>query len=298
MRSRSGRSRTAVRRLFVLLVICSIPATGSDFEVMRLLNAAPWSECGTPFTAVARDGTLAELRRADALNALIPDRRLRAINHTWYTRDQVFDRVDGWLPIIDCIAREADIPPALLAGTLAVEIDLDYHLTDAVMDNLIRSPMGDIAAQVEIGVGYAGIHWSGLRRSVAWLGPRLSGSAFFRLYRRLIMSRTDAVLTRLATRYVVLDIANAAVMLRAYAELKLPGRRLSHTTLLTDAQMALIWTAYRGGISSTPVDTRNDHRWSLIRFQHESSVTIMGDSLIAQPYYAYFRERMDSVRGK
>jgi hypothetical protein len=282
-------------RLVLLLLTCSIPATSIDPELARLINALQRAECSVSPDPVARDGTLADLRRAAALNGLLPDGRLVAIDHDWYTPDQVLNRVDGWLPLIACVAREANIPPALLAGTLAAEIDLDYHLADAVFDSIVRSPFGEIAAHVEIGVGYAGIHWSGLRRALPRLGPRLLTSRFLKVYRHLIRSRSDAGLTRLATRYIVLDIANAAVMVRAYAELRLPGHHLTATTPLTTTDMAMIWTAYRGGVTGTPMDIRSDHRWSLIRFQRESNVAVMGDSLIAQPYYAYYAERFASV---
>src|SRR5258708_6393569 len=168
--------------------------------------------------------------------------------------------VVGWTPQITCVAQQFDIPPGLLAGIMALELDLDYHTTDAMFDSMVVSPVGDTVSEIEVGAAYAGVHFKHLKPAVAETGEKFSSTEFYRTYYGLIMGHDAAELTELSTRYRLLDLTNAAVMARYYAKLRMGNRSLSEMTV---NDMAFTWSAYRGGVVGSTADEGGDNRWSL-----------------------------------
>ena len=254
--------------------------------VDQIQAALPEFGCLQVVAPVDHAGTVEALQNAYAFNQLL-DSHIRAVNHDYYSPQQVLQMVDGWAPDIACVAAEFDIPPELLAGTMALEADLDYHWTDAIFDGLVVSPLGGIFSHVEVGAAFAGVHFRHLKPALRQLGRDFSGSTFYQHYYDLIVSTSDADLTVLSTRYRLIDLADAAIMARHYAQLRMGTHRLSEMTI-TD--MAFTWSAYRGGVVNTSADLQDDHRWSLDYLQRAENPQDFGDTLLALPYFRYFRQ--------
>ncbi len=274
------------RALLALIIAVYLVPAASDPDAERLRTELPAAGCARPAAPADHGRVLEELRHAYQWNRLLAGSPLMAIDHDYFGGEEVLARVDGWLPLIACIAREFDEPPALLAGIVALELDLDYHLTDAVIDSLLRSPWGWLFGRVEIGAGYAGVHFGHLRPALATLGQQFSTSPFYQGYYRLIMTRTNADLTLLATRYPFIDLADAAMMARYYARLRLGQRPWASMTI---DDMAFIWSAYRGGVVGMAADPRPDSRWSLDYLQKADNPHVFGDTIIALPYFSYYQ---------
>jgi hypothetical protein len=267
--------------------------------LLLLVYCAPRSAEPTPITLpcdvdVPRTdptGAIAAVKQAHRWNDLLPP-GLRAIDHHYYSTEEVFHMVNERADLIVCVAREVDIPPELLAGTLALELDLDYHLTDRVVDSLIRtnSRIGEILSGAAIGGGYGGVHTSQLRPAV--LGSDFAETQFTRAYAAELKHRDDAAYTRLTTSSTLIDLTNTAIMSRHYLRLRL-GNRPIHSATLID--LAFTWTAYRGGVIGTHVDTRPDHRWSLSYLQRANDPYQFGEAIIALPYFSYYREMVSGM---
>jgi hypothetical protein len=277
--------------LSLFIVCCLSPVSDPDGE--RLQAMIPAGGCASAHSTVDHAGVLEEVRHAYEWNRLLAGSGLAAVDHSYFSPDEVLSKVDSWTPLIVCMAHEFEIPPELLAGILALECDLDYHLADAVIDGLIRTPPGSVFANVEMGAGYAGVHFGHLRPALTTLGEDFSASPFYRAYYRVIMTRRQSDLTLLATRYTIIDLADAAVMARYYARLRLGSRPLADLTI---DDMAFVWSAYRGGVLGTPADPRPDSRWSVEYLQKADNPHVFGDTLIALPYLSYFHAFYRTVR--
>ncbi len=275
-----------LRRAMMLLVIALFSLPGSYPDVDHLISLIPKNGCAVLTTHPDHAGLLEELQHAYEWNRLLAGSRLAAINQDYFSTEEVLQKVEGWTPQIVCIAHEFAIPPELLAGIMSLELDLDYHVTDVVFDSVIRSPWGRLVSDIEIGVGYAQVHYKHLRPALATFGREFSTSPFYQTYYAMTMARSDGDLTLLATRHAEIDIANAAVMARYYALLRL-GKRSMNELTVTD--MAFIWSAYRGGVVGTAADPRADSRWSLDYLQKADNPYVFGDTLIALPYFTYYR---------
>jgi hypothetical protein len=273
-------------RWVVLLLVGSMPAAGMDVRVAALLTQLPTVACATLHPVEPR-GTLTDIQHAHDLNLLFPDQRQQAINHSYYSTTQVLAHLDAQLPLIGCLAHQFGIAPELLAGIIALELDLDYHLTDTIGDQMVLSPLGEGLANIDIGAGYAQVHIKRLKQANQALGSGLLTTPFATRYRALIESAPSTDLTLFSTRHRELDFANAALMLRYYAQL----RTNDDPRWLTLEDMAIIWSAYRGGVVGTQVDPDANHRWALINYQHANDTYLMGDTVIAVPYFRYFRLR-------
>jgi hypothetical protein len=230
-----------------------------------------------------------EVRHAHEWNRLLLNSPLATLERGGYfSVEAVLSTVDGWSPLIACISREFSIPPELLAGLLATELDLDYHFTDAAVDTTIRmrTLAGHVLCTIAIGGGYGGVHTSHLKPALVTLGQDFSISAFYQTYYGLIMSRDFPAVTWLTTNYLAVDLANAAVMAGYYARLRLGSRPM---TALTLTDMAFVWSAYRGGVVGTPADPDSGSRWSLDALQKADNPYVFGDTIIALPYFSYYR---------
>lgn len=273
-------------RMFVLLFFVSLP-TVRDPGLARLHAALPEQPCAA-VRSVDSAGLIESLNQAYTWNGLL-DQRVAAVKHHYFSSAAVLAKIESWISTITCMAREFTIPPELLAGILATELDLDYHLADAVVDNVIRaSPFGELLGYVEMGAGYAGVHFDHVRRALATFTDQLSNSPFFDDYCQIIIARSNAALTVLATRDSLFDITDAAVMARYYARLRLGNRPMSS---LTVTDMAFIWSAYRGGVKDSPADlpVKREYRWSVDYLQRADNPQIFGDTLIALPYFNYYK---------
>ncbi|MCC7449722.1 MAG: hypothetical protein IT324_20045 [Anaerolineae bacterium] len=275
-----------LRRAMMVLMIAlfSLPIRYPDAD--HLLSLITWRGCAVIAPHPDHAGILEDLRHAYEWNDLLTGSKLAAINQDYFSPEDVLQKVEGWSPLITCIAREFAIPPELLAGIMSLELDLDYHATDAIFDSGIRSPWGRLISDIEIGVGYAQVHYKHLRPALATFGRNFSSSPFYQAYYVMTTTRSDGDLTLLATLHPEIDLANAAVMARYYALLRLDKRPMND---LTTADMAFIWSAYRGGVVGTEADPRTDSRWSLDYLRKTDNPHVFGDTLIALPYFAYYR---------
>jgi hypothetical protein len=286
----SGVFKRVMVCLFVSGLIAGfVPVTGDDPEAERLIADLRCDSSAAPFVAVDHGRVIEEVRHAHAWNRLLLNSPLATQERGGYfSVEAVLATVDDWSPLFACIAREFGIPPELLAGLLAVELDLDYHFTDAAVDTTIRmrTLAGHSLCRVAIGGGYGGVHTSHLKPALATLGQNFSASPFYQTYYHLITSRDSPAVTWLTTNYLAVDLANAAVMAHYYARLRL-GRRPMASLTLTD--MAFVWSAYRGGVVGTPADPDAGSRWSLDALQKADNPYIFGDTIIALPYFSHYR---------
>lgn len=280
------------RHFVILLTMLSSISGNSDVSAENLLAALSGMGCAATVQPTDHGRVLEEIAHARAWNARLRGTPLAAIDHQYFSAEAVLARIERWTPLIVCIAGELKIPPELLAGLLALELDLDYHQTDAVFDWFVQSPLGAIFSRVEIGAGYAGVHFNHLRPALATLGENFSPSPFYRAYHRITLTRAPAELTWLATHYRVFDLTNAAVMARYYASLRLE-KPISDRMTLDD--MAFIWSAYRGGIGATAADPSANHRWRLANYQKADNPYILGDTIIALPYFSHYREVFSAI---
>src|SRR5258708_31904921 len=115
-------------RAVAIIMIASFPAQAGDPDVERLYAALPSQGCARIVSPIDHVGTLETVRQTYRWNDLL-DRRYQAINHDYFQPEQVLAVDDSWTPQIACVAHEFDIPPELLSGIMALELDLDYHLT-------------------------------------------------------------------------------------------------------------------------------------------------------------------------
>jgi hypothetical protein len=275
-----------LQRLTLLFIVAWLPINGSPPDVDRLYRSISINGCGSEITTIDHARTLEELEHAYDWNRLL-DPRVAAINYDYLSSAEVLRMVDGWTPQIACIAHTFDIPPELLAGIMSLELDLDYHPTDAVFDTLVNSPLSDIVGNVEVGAAYAGVHFKHLRPALQSLGTAFSPTQFYQTYYRMTLDSTNDDLTVLATRYRLIDLTNAAVLARYYALLRMWPRPLSEMAI-TD--MAFVWSAYRGGVTGTVADFSGPHRWSPALLQKADNPQVFGDTLIAVPYFSYFHQ--------
>lgn len=275
-----------LRRSMMVLMMALFSLPGSYPDAEHLVSLIPQRGCAVLAPHPDHAGVLEDLRHAYEWNQLLAGSALAAINQDYFSPEDVLDKVEGWSPVIACVAREFAIPPELLAGIMSLELDLDYHVTDAIFDSGIRSPWGRLISDIEIGVGYAQAHYKHLRPALATFGGDFSTSRFYQAYYAMTIARSDGDLTLLATRHPVIDLANAAVMARYYALLRLDKRPMAD---LTVTDMAFIWSAYRGGVVGTAADPRADSRWSLDYLRQADNPYVFGDTLIALPYFTYYR---------
>ncbi len=288
------RFRTRVSRLAAIVVIAWVLSPITDPDGERLTDDIPASGCAVLPRAIDHAGIIEQLQHAYAWNRLLANSPLMAINHDEdYSLEEILTKVEDWSPLIVCIAHEFDEPPELVAGILALELDLDYPLADVIVDGVIRTPIGNALGNVEMGAGYAQVHLSHLRPAVLVIGKDFSTSPFYRDYYRMTTTRTIGDLTLIATRYPVADIANAAAMARYYAGLRLGKRSPAEMTI---EDMAFVFSAYRGGVAGTPADPRKDSRWSVEYLQRADNPHLFGDTIIALPYFAYYRGLFQAAR--
>jgi hypothetical protein len=274
---------------FVVLVL--VIGSPSAVPPAPLANQLPETlHCSAVVQVVDHGRVSEEVRQALDWNRLLADSTLVSLERGgYYTLDEVLAKVDGWTPTTACLAQAVGIPPELLAGLLATELYMDYNAVDVLVDGVIRSEsvIGDMLCYVVRGGGYASVHVDHLKRALQALGPDLSPSPFYRSYYRLLSTLELPDITRLATRNLLIDLMDAAVMARYYADLRLGRRQMAGMTI---EDMAFVWSAYRGGVVGTPADPRPDSRWSLEYLQQASDPHLFGDTLVALPFFSYYHD--------
>ena len=289
--------RLTITLLAVILIALGLLPLPDDPARAALEAAFPAGPC-VHTQPVDPGRTLEEIRQAHAWNALLVGTGLATPERGGvYSPQAVLDQVETWLPLIGCLAQEFDIPPALLAGTVAAELDVDYHWTDLAVDSAMRTGTvgGGIISYLVTGGGFASVHTSHLRPALRLLDKDFSQSPFYRGYYRIVMSYDFPAFTRLTTSSRLVDLANGSVMARHYAGLRMGNRPLKR---LSAVDMAFVWAAYRGGVSNTAADPDDGYRWSLETLRTVSNPHLFGDTIIALPYFSYYRLRFpDNSQG-
>lgn len=275
-------------RLLICWIVALLPSRGGDLDIARMAGALRCDITSLPDTD--RGEVIAQVANAHRWNAVMISEgavQVAAIDYDYLTTDEILMRIQEIAPLIVCVAREFGISPALVAGIIATAQDLDYNQIDSVVDRLVATGWGDGLSALDISAGLAGVHYYHLRPALARFGEQFSASPFYREYYRSVMSADRPAWIRLASRYPLYDVTNVAAMARHYAELRMGLRPLFE---MTAADMAFVWSAYRGGVSNTHADPRSDHRWSLERYQRARDPFMLGDTLIALAYFRYYCE--------
>lgn len=281
-----------LRRILVIVFVASVPAPAGDLELSAMAAVSPCPPLhpgAASRTAMVEHGrTLEELAHARAWNARLAEQgdARAAMNHEFLSTEEVLRHVDALAPLLACVAQAFGISPALLAGLLAAELDLDYHQTDVVMDWLIATGWADALTLLDINTGRAGVHIATLKPALATMGSAWTDSPLVRTYAGIVGRSERAQLMRLASRSVLFDLCNAAAVARYYALLRMDGRPLTSMTL---PDMAFVWAAYRGGVADTAAD-HGPRVWSLANLRRAEDPYMLGDTLLALPYFSHYQE--------
>lgn len=290
-------------RAVVVYLVSMMPHRGGDMEVAQMM--ADLNCTGLPtYQLIADRGDIREqVQMAHQWNRIMVGEgnqapgiftvysgrgqvRAAAIDHTFRTTDEVLDVVDGLIPLIGCVAREYDLPPALMAGIIAAAQDLDYNEIDAAVDSWLMTGWLDGLTFFDIGAGVANVHYRSLRPAVQSIGETGRVGAFARNHRESALRQDKAGWIRLSSRYPAYDLANLAVMARYYGQLRMGERPLMG---MTAVDMAFVWSAYRGGVVNTAVDDRPGYRWDAVMYQHATDLFMLGDTVVALAYFRHYR---------
>ncbi len=221
---------------------------------------------------------LQNLRKAD----LEPDRT------DVFTSQQAIDTVLENRALIEKYAAQYGIPPALLAGVIAVEMDLDYKDKDRLQDgiiNLTGIDIGELDIRDPAGSapGYANVTERTLRWAIDKYPQDFPGADAASNYD--FSSKHRASLEG--------SVEGAAIVLAKYTEL--------HGGVSSPEDMAVIWGAYKSGIhGSIPEDPNEggylsveDYRLHIARGSDELSPEFrMGqNAYYVQPYFQFFTEQ-------
>ncbi|HQN44641.1 MAG TPA: WXG100 family type VII secretion target, partial [Anaerolineaceae bacterium] len=161
-----------------------------------------------------------------------------------FTSQQAIDTVLENRALIEKYAAQYGIPPALLAGVIAAEMDLDYKVTDSIQDWIINLPLiGEDIGKLNIldpagsAPGYANVTERTLRWAIDKYPQDFPGADAASNYD--FSSKHRASLEG--------SVEGAAIVLAKYTEL--------HGGVSSPEDMAVIWGAYKTGIhGSIPED--------------------------------------------
>lgn len=176
--------------------------------------------------------------------------------------------------IVEEIAKKYGLDPALLAGTVAVEMDLDYDWIDKIQDGLGRRNIG-----AGDGPGVANVHNASLETAVNYLKEHnLAGNDFAQNYDWSSSNRSS----------FNGSMEGAAIVLAMYTH--------AHGGAPTSDDMAVIWGAYKSGIKGFIPNDPGEGYASLDHFRNNTANGGIGEFLMgknayyAQPYFEYFKE--------
>jgi hypothetical protein len=292
-------------RAIVIYLVAMMPHRGGEMEVAHMLAVLDCAGLPAYRLGADRGAVREQVRIGGQWNALMltleqdtasgarPQGVVRAaaVDHDFLTTDEVLDRVDGLLPLIACVARQYDIPPALVAGIIAAAQDLDYNRIDAAVDVWLTTGWLDGLTFFDIGAGAANIHYRSLLPVLA-KEPGVGASPFARAHRASALRQGNAGWIRLSSRYPAYDMANIAVMARHYARLRIGEKPLAG---LSAVDMAFVWSAYRGGVMDSASTGSASHdpsqmlRWALANYQRATDPFMLGDTAVALAYFQHYQ---------
>lgn len=280
--------------LALMITAAAIPPSGVDYEAARIRAAMKQTCPHYEYLNIPRDRLEADLERARRWNDLMISLGSPAasMDRLFLLPDEVIDQVEQLIPLIGCAAAAFDLPPDLLAGIIAAALDLDYNPIDRFVDGSIALGWGEPLTTFDVSAGYAQVHFDPLSRALAWMGRERFDSPLYAAFFDLIQRRDRAGYIRLASRFPMVGILSGAAMTRYYTDLRMGSRGLNQITL-TDK--VIIWSAYRGGVSDQPADPAPNHKWSLSHYVNAQNPYLLGDMILAAPYFAYFQGAAISV---
>ena len=205
--------------------------------------------------------------------------------------------------MISEMAERYDIPPALLAGTLAAEMDMDFDAADYIQDGLARNglldnvagastgllggPLGyllfadDVHEKLSEGLGSASVHTDGLENAIEHLNGTspLPGANYANAYD---WSDTNRASFEGSTEA-------AAIVLAALTD--------KHGGISSPEDMAVIWGGYYSGVEgfSPP---QPEYGYSLDDFKlnkvngweaYDNQFSIGASAYMSQPYFEFFQ---------
>jgi len=274
--------------LTLMITAAAIPASGVDYEAARVRAVMKQVCPHYHYLITPRDGLEADLDRARRWNALMINfgSPAASMDRRFLLPDQVVDQVEQLIPLIGCAASAFELPPDLLAGIIAAALDLDYNPIDRFVDGSIALGWGEPLTTFDVSAGYAQVHYDPLSRALMWMGRGRFESPLYQAFFDLIQRRDRAGYIRLASRFPMVGILSGAAMTRYYTDLRMGSRGLDQLTL-TDK--VTIWSAYRGGVSDQPADPASNHKWGLSHYMSAQNPYLLGDMILAAPYFAYFQ---------
>lgn len=285
--------RRIVFRAVCMGIAAAVPVVGGDLRVGRIAAAKAAYCSAAGLTPVSREAVYADLAHAREWNTLFaresPYRNAVAIDRHFLGTSDALDRVFALADEIVCAAQVVGIPPSLLAGVLAAALDFDYNAIDRFVDGAIALGWGDAFTAFDVSAGDAQVHYRPLRRALLSMGRAFCSSPIYERFYDLIMEGDQASYLRAASRSTLVGILAGAVMVRHYTDLRLNGRAMA---TLTATDMALIWTAYRGGVSETAADPTPNYRWDVAHYRRADNPYIFADALLSRPYFVYFQAVM------
>jgi hypothetical protein len=176
--------------------------------------------------------------------------------------------------LIASVALDFGIPGALLAGTLASEMDLDYERQDQRQDDLAASSfvhLGDA-------FGIAQVHGETLTTAIDYLTEhKLRGASVAASFDRSV----DNLLTMPGA------VTSAAIVLAMLVHLKGGGP-------LSPADMAVVWGGYRAGIQgiTAPDDgggyTQEGFKANTARSDSQGGPPQGKNAWMSQPFFEHF----------
>ena len=254
-------------------------------------------EAAAAFEKADRQATELNLRRQQLDQQM--EERLRKLQEAhlspdrtdFYNSQQAIDIVLKNRTLIEQYAAKYGISPALLAGVLAVEIDLDYKLKDRIQDDLIKSlgiDIGKLDPRDPGGSapGYANVTERTLRWAIEQYPSDFPGAEAVKNYDFSSGHRASIPGT----------IEAAAIVLAKYTQL--------HGGASSPDDMAVIWGAYKTGIHGLiPGDPNQggylsleDYRLHIARGTEQQPAEFrMGqNAYYVQPYFQFFFEQFQS----
>jgi len=176
--------------------------------------------------------------------------------------------------VIEETAKKYGLDPALLAGAVTAEMDLDYDWKDGIQDGLGRIGIG-----LGDGPGVANVHNASLEFAIQYLKSHdLPGKDFAQTYDWSASNRSS----------FTGSVEGAAIVLAMYAD--------AHGGVSTSDDMAVVWGAYKNGIKDFVLNDPGEGYASVEDFQNNIANGASGDFIMgtnayyAQPYFEYFRE--------
>ncbi|HRE46265.1 MAG TPA: hypothetical protein PLD47_00945 [Aggregatilineales bacterium] len=270
-----------------------MPVVSGDLRAGRIMAAKAAVCSSATLTLVPREAVYADLAHAREWNALFarksPYSNAVAIDRQFLGTSEALDYVFALADEIICAAKVVEIPSSLLAGVLAAALDFDYNAIDRFVDGAIAFGWGDPFTAFDVSAGYAQVHYLPLRRTLLSMGRAFFSSTIYEDFYDLIIDGDQANYLRSASRSTLVGILSGAVMVRHYTDLRLNGRSMA---TLTATDMALIWTAYRGGVSETAADPTRNYRWDVRHYRHADNPYLFADALLSRPYFVYFQAVM------